>query len=68
MYRKPCKCGKTVKFFRKDIGPYFINDCCKIKDAVDAVKKEEKVEESKVEIKEVKKPTKKSKTKKNDKN
>lgn len=26
--QKPCRCGKTNKNFKIDIGPFFVNDCC----------------------------------------
>lgn len=29
MYLKTCRCGKTQKNFKMDIGPFFINKCCK---------------------------------------
>ena len=28
MFKKKCRCGKTSKNFKKDIGPFFINECC----------------------------------------
>lgn len=28
MFRKPCRCGKTKKNFKIDIGEFFINECC----------------------------------------
>lgn len=29
MYLKECRCGKSKKNFKFDIGPFFINKCCK---------------------------------------
>ena len=29
MYQKECYCGKSKKNFRMDIGPKFMNKCCK---------------------------------------
>jgi hypothetical protein len=28
MFLKPCRCGLSQKNFYKDIGPYFVNECC----------------------------------------
>jgi hypothetical protein len=28
MFRKTCRCGKTQKNFKHDIGEFFIADCC----------------------------------------
>lgn len=28
MIEKPCRCGKSKKNFRIDIGPFFIGECC----------------------------------------
>lgn len=28
MYEKTCRCGKTKKNFRFDIGAFFIDECC----------------------------------------
>ena len=28
MIEKTCRCGKSKKNFKLDIGPFFINDCC----------------------------------------
>lgn len=28
MFEKSCRCGKTKKNFKVDIGEFFINDCC----------------------------------------
>ncbi len=30
MYQKECRCGKSKKQFKADIGPFFINGCCKL--------------------------------------
>lgn len=28
MFKKRCRCGKTEKNFKIDIGPFFVTDCC----------------------------------------
>lgn len=28
MFTKTCRCGKQTKNFKKDIGPFFIDECC----------------------------------------
>lgn len=28
MFKKKCRCGKTEKNFKLDIGPFFISECC----------------------------------------
>jgi len=33
MFLKTCKCGKSQKSFKFDIGPSFMNTCCEIKEA-----------------------------------
>lgn len=48
MYLKKCRCGKSQKNFKMDIGPFFVNKCCKEK-KVEAPVKEPKIEEPKVQ-------------------
>lgn len=31
MFKIRCRCGKSEKNFKFNIGPYFVNECCEIK-------------------------------------
>lgn len=72
MYEKPCVCGKSKKNFKFDIGPFFINICCRDAgynekgEKSSSVKEELKVEESQPVMElEVKQEEPKSEKKKN---
>lgn len=28
MYKIPCRCGASIKQFKKHIGPFYLNECC----------------------------------------
>lgn len=67
MFEKPCRCGKTKKRFKKDIGPFFINQCCRDAgydnrgELVEAPKEQASVEKESVQEPEPEKPKKPSK-------
>lgn len=50
MFLKTCKCGKSQKNFKIDIGEFFINDCCLLEGYDHLGKKEGEIEEVKEEI------------------
>lgn len=51
MFKKPCRCGKTEKQFKMDIGPFYISECCKMAgyDYLGNLSEETKPQEKKVE-------------------
>lgn len=62
MFKRKCRCGKTEKSFKNDIGPFFMNTCCEAEGYDCRGKKPEDYEKEKLEAesqpKEVEDPSK----------
>lgn len=46
MFKRKCKCNKSEKNFKMDIGPFFVNECCVESGYDELGNKKESIDES----------------------